>query len=200
MSKATKSRILDAALSEFSVRGFHGTTTRSICERAEVNGAALNYHWGSKDKLWLAACEWAGRTVFAGILTSFDGKRSAADNLRAIITTSFDALLVDDRPLRIITWASMQSEDINFGLSSQHFQPMVQFGKEYFEGLLARGELRCPDYQAALSTFWGMILVTFIDRAGHRVFFGKDIGDPEHAARMRASLIDSALAVLGLSP
>jgi Bacterial regulatory proteins, tetR family len=58
---STKDRILDAAIDEFAVVGFNGTTTRAICLRAGVNGAALNYHWGSKERLWLATCQWAGQ-------------------------------------------------------------------------------------------------------------------------------------------
>jgi AcrR family transcriptional regulator len=37
----------------FAERGFHGTTIRDIAERADVNVAAGNYHFGSKKALYL---------------------------------------------------------------------------------------------------------------------------------------------------
>ena len=49
----TKDRLLAAASTLFAERGFHGTTIRDIAERAKVNVAAGNYHYGSKKALYL---------------------------------------------------------------------------------------------------------------------------------------------------
>jgi len=45
----TREKILDAAEELFSQNGFSATSVRAITNRAEVNLAALNYHFGSKD-------------------------------------------------------------------------------------------------------------------------------------------------------
>ncbi len=45
---ATNARILDAAESLFADRGFDATSMRMITAAAEVNLAAVNYHFGSK--------------------------------------------------------------------------------------------------------------------------------------------------------
>ena len=47
----TKSRILDSAEHLFSLNGFHNTSMRSITGHANVNLAAINYHFGSKEAL-----------------------------------------------------------------------------------------------------------------------------------------------------
>jgi len=49
--KSTKERILDAAEQLFSDQGFSATSVRAITQKAEVNLAALNYHFGSKEGL-----------------------------------------------------------------------------------------------------------------------------------------------------
>ena len=49
--KDTKERILDAAERLFSESGFSGTSLRNITAEAEVNLAAVNYHFGSKEGL-----------------------------------------------------------------------------------------------------------------------------------------------------
>jgi AcrR family transcriptional regulator len=49
--RATKEKILDAAEELFSEEGFSATSVRAITSRAQVNLAALNYHFGSKDAL-----------------------------------------------------------------------------------------------------------------------------------------------------
>jgi len=48
---STKNKILDAAESLFAVQGFNGTSLREITSQAEVNLAAVNYHFGSKKEL-----------------------------------------------------------------------------------------------------------------------------------------------------
>ena len=48
---STKDRILGAAEELFAQRGFAGTSLREVTSRADVNIAAVNYHFGSKENL-----------------------------------------------------------------------------------------------------------------------------------------------------
>ncbi|MGE4359676.1 MAG: TetR/AcrR family transcriptional regulator, partial [Lysobacteraceae bacterium] len=48
---STKQRILDVAEALFAEHGFAGTSLRLVTSQAEVNLAAVNYHFGSKDNL-----------------------------------------------------------------------------------------------------------------------------------------------------
>ncbi|OEY69998.1 TetR family transcriptional regulator [Rheinheimera salexigens] len=49
--QSTQQKILDAAQSLFAETGFNGTSLRQITSLAEVNLAAVNYHFGSKKEL-----------------------------------------------------------------------------------------------------------------------------------------------------
>jgi AcrR family transcriptional regulator len=48
---STKERILSAAESLFAQFGFSGTSLRQVTSQADVNIAAVNYHFGSKENL-----------------------------------------------------------------------------------------------------------------------------------------------------
>jgi AcrR family transcriptional regulator len=50
-SVSTKDRILGAAEALFAQRGFDGASLRQLTSAAGVNLAAVNYHFGSKEKL-----------------------------------------------------------------------------------------------------------------------------------------------------
>src|SRR5579871_1662400 len=53
----TKSKILDAAEKLFGIKGFEATSLRDITATAQVNLAAVNYHFQSKDSLIDAVIE-----------------------------------------------------------------------------------------------------------------------------------------------
>lgn len=48
----TKKKIIDVARKIFSENGFEGTSIRELAKQAEVNVAAINYHFGSKEQLF----------------------------------------------------------------------------------------------------------------------------------------------------
>lgn len=49
---STRQSILDAALPIFATHGFRGATVRDLCAAADVNIAAINYHFGDKAALY----------------------------------------------------------------------------------------------------------------------------------------------------
>jgi AcrR family transcriptional regulator len=43
----------------FADRGFEETTVRDVCRRARANVAAIHYHFGSKERLYIETVRWA---------------------------------------------------------------------------------------------------------------------------------------------
>ncbi len=52
--EVTRARILEAAGQLFAEQGYAYTTSKAVCERAKTNLAAVNYHFGSRDNLFLS--------------------------------------------------------------------------------------------------------------------------------------------------
>lgn len=50
---STRTEIIETAGRLFAEHGYHGTTSKAICEAAGVNIAAINYHFGGRDALYV---------------------------------------------------------------------------------------------------------------------------------------------------
>jgi len=55
----TRQRLLEAAGEVFAAKGFQAATVRDICGRAGANLAAVNYHFGDKERLYVEAVKHA---------------------------------------------------------------------------------------------------------------------------------------------
>jgi AcrR family transcriptional regulator len=53
----TRERLLRAALEEFGTHGYEGVSTRQLANHAGVNLAAIPYHFGGKEGIYLAVAE-----------------------------------------------------------------------------------------------------------------------------------------------
>ena len=103
---ATHNRILDAAERLFAESGVAGTSVRAITDQAQVNVAAVNYHFGSKENLVraviarrLAGLEEARNAALDDLEASANRQQrvpSVLELVEAIIAPVFDQALSDD--------------------------------------------------------------------------------------------------------
>src|SRR5262245_49567040 len=63
VSKATRDKIIKAASHAFARDGYEGASVRAIVAEADVNQAAINYHFGSKGGLYRAVLQAALRAL-----------------------------------------------------------------------------------------------------------------------------------------
>lgn len=83
----TKQQLLEVAGRVFAERGYVYATSKEICERAQANIAAVNYHFGGKDGLYAAVLEQAhAKLVSIDIVTEItQSAASGADKLRLLL-------------------------------------------------------------------------------------------------------------------
>jgi AcrR family transcriptional regulator len=82
----TRQQLLEVAGRVFAERGYVNATSKEICEQANANIAAVNYHFNGKDGLYAAVLEEAhSRLVSIDIVTEITrSTASAADKLRLL--------------------------------------------------------------------------------------------------------------------
>lgn len=95
-SVETKEQILDVAERAIAENGYAGTTLRSVVSKANVNLAAIHYHFGSKEDLFKAVIARMAQPIVSGHLNALEAILAETDTpsveaiLRAYLQSSFD--------------------------------------------------------------------------------------------------------------
>jgi TetR/AcrR family transcriptional regulator len=96
-SQSTRERILLAAHLVFAEKGFRAATVFDIVSQAGTNQASINYHFGSKEKLYHEVLRYSfRRMVDLENLAPGSAQGSPQDKLRALIRAMLGAVILDE--------------------------------------------------------------------------------------------------------
>jgi TetR/AcrR family transcriptional regulator, regulator of cefoperazone and chloramphenicol sensitivity len=94
----TKARLLEAAGEEFAEKGYELARVRAICDRAGANLAAINYHFGAKEQLYLEVLREAHKCCLDQHDELIPQDLSPAERLRLFIHHFLERVLAMNRP------------------------------------------------------------------------------------------------------
>jgi AcrR family transcriptional regulator len=125
---STRERILVAAEEVFAEKGFNQATVREILKRADVgNIAAINYHFGDKERLYVETVKNAHACCNAAPFPAWPEGTSPEQKLRDFISTLSERML---KPLRVtaikVVIREMVDPTIAFAeVVSEYIEPMA---------------------------------------------------------------------------
>lgn len=135
---STKDRILGAAEELFALHGFAGTSLRQVTSQADVNIAAVNYHFGSKENLVNEVFRRRMDEMTAARLSQLDtARRDHPGQLRPVLAAFVEPALAmaQDRQtggafVRVIARAYAEKNDNLRKFLSDHYGHVLrEFGK-----------------------------------------------------------------------
>jgi TetR/AcrR family transcriptional regulator, regulator of cefoperazone and chloramphenicol sensitivity len=91
----TREHLLEAAGHLFAQKGFERSTAKEICERAGINTAAVNYHFGGIEALYAAVLDEARSRILSvrEIARAVEGKTDPRAKLEAALSVIVGTLL-----------------------------------------------------------------------------------------------------------
>ena len=97
--QSTRQRLLEAAGQVFAEKGFKSATVREICDRADVNIAAVNYYFQGKKRLYIEAVKHAHSQGLEKLIApDIPADSSPAGKLRSFIHRFVSRLMDTSRP------------------------------------------------------------------------------------------------------
>jgi TetR/AcrR family transcriptional regulator len=161
-SAETRSRILDAALSEFAANGLAGARTEQIATGAGVNKALIYYYFESKEKLYSAALETVSARVRDRSMAVFLRDASPGERLLRAALEHFDRILTQREFQSLMQQEMMRMHKGEEGelpiLVKRVFAPLHAMFQSLVREGISSGELIQTDwFQVELSALGGNV-------------------------------------------
>lgn len=100
-----RERLLGAAISLFTARGYAATSVREIVAAAGLAKPALYYHFGSKEGIYLAIVAEIQRVVDLGLAANFSTAGSARQRTKRLLLGLFELFEVNQEVVRFLNAA-----------------------------------------------------------------------------------------------
>jgi len=167
-----RERIIKATIDCIERNGIEATGVRDIAQEAGVNGAAINYYFGSKDNLLAITLEGTLDEAFTNVLDDFDKLAQEGHGPRRILENLFDELMQHNLRYPRIAYAHMHE-----AMSEQRYDGRAMSRlHDFVDGLVQRIRTKKStrseqQLRIAITQVWSVILFSallprFFERTG----------------------------------
>jgi AcrR family transcriptional regulator len=157
---STRDKILESAIRLFAEKGFSGTTTREIAEKAGVNEALIFRYFSTKRDLYSAIIERkiSEEPGFEYPLEAFKETRDDWLIFKSIAIRMFDCVEKDPSFIRLLHFSALEGHE----LSDMFFDTYVQYQRmllsDYIERRISEGAFKNVNPVLAARAFIGMVI------------------------------------------
>src|SRR5574341_115144 len=155
---STRDKILESAIRLFAEKGFSGTTTREIAEKAGVNEALIFRYFSTKSDLYSAIIERkiSEEPGFEYPLEAFKKTRNDWLIFKSMAIRMFDCVEKDPCFIRLLHFSALEGHE----LSDMFFDTYVQYQRmllsDYIERRISEGAFKNVNPVLAARAFTGM--------------------------------------------
>ena len=126
--KPTPRAIIESAERHFAEYGFAGASIRAIVKDANVNLAAVHYHFGSKEGLFSAVLGRYAKPIVQAQMANLDRKGNSGSELERILRSFYEP------PLQVVKAAGDKAPIVSQLLARSHteFEPVSSIANDIF--------------------------------------------------------------------
>ena len=139
MNVDTRKKIMDVALSLFSEKGYHSTTTRQIAERADFNEVTIFRHFGSKSNLFHEITEYYLQDAQLDSVFKDLENLDFEESMRLICPRIYKLCMKNKKLYKIQMKITDDEKDI---VKLKLSREVISLLEEYFEKLKEEGKIK----------------------------------------------------------
>jgi AcrR family transcriptional regulator len=124
----TRQRLLDAAEKIFADKGFEAASVDEITRKAGANRAAISFHFGGKERLYIEAVKYAHRSCHEGVpFPEYPVGTPAVERLRGFIRTVVQRMVAEPDPqaTQLMMREMIQPTDACVEVVREYIRPMA---------------------------------------------------------------------------
>lgn len=170
-TKETKEKIMNAALELFSHRGYKGTTTRSVAEKAKISEVTLFRYFGTKQELFYTVIDRETDVTENLLAVSTEPSEDMVADLTCIGQYMIENMIARAKFTKILMIEASRDLSIFFEHASSAPFGILAKLSEYFMNAQHMGLVRDIDPDLAAITFFSFFFRSFVVHA----FLGEDV-------------------------
>ncbi len=190
----SRSRILDAALREFSAHGLAGARTDRIASAAGVNKALLYYYFESKENLYIAALEMISAKIRDRTLAVFLRESTPGERVLRSALEHFDRILTQHEFQGLMQQEMIRLHKGESGalpiLVKRVFAPVLTMYQAMVREGIESGELIQADWMQIHLATLGANVFYFLSAPVWRILLPYEPFAPESLGLRRTALVE----------
>jgi TetR/AcrR family transcriptional regulator len=190
----TRSRILEAALSEFAANGLAGARTDRIATAAGVNKALLYYYFDSKENLYMAALEMISAKIRDRTLAVFLRPCSPGERVLRSALDHFDRILTQHEFQGLMQQEMIRMHQGETGalpiLVKRVFAPVLTMYQALVREGIESGEFISVDWMQIHLASLGANVFYFLSAPVWRTVLPTEPFSPEALSQRRTALVE----------
>lgn len=185
---STRARILDAALSTFSRKGYHDTRLDDIVDESDTSKGAIYFHFANKERLFLALVDQFADLLERRVKEAIEGEKEGMTRVQTALETVLDTFGRYRRPAKILLVQAVGLGSVFENKRAEITDRFARLIETYIKEAIALGDIAPTDTEVVAYAWMGAIYGIVIRWV--------TTGEPE-PARIMNSLVPLLLRSVG---
>jgi AcrR family transcriptional regulator len=153
----TRARILDAALSTFSRKGYHDTRLDDIVDVSDTSKGAIYFHFANKERLFLALVDQFADLLERRVLEAIDQKAHGMARVQVALETVLETFGRYRRPAKILLVQAVGLGSVFERKRTEVNNRFAHLIESYLDEAVAIGDIGSVDTEIVAFAWMGAI-------------------------------------------